>query len=468
MNSSINSIDPSVSLHADSLIQKLTHNVTISENIGEETIFVVGPKYNVTFSEYGLPNINWYVNVSGQASSGAITGSSYTDSLTNGSYSYSIATVNKTYSATGGPLIVSGQNLSVSVLFNRVLYNQTFAETGLPLGIMWYLNISGQHTLSSSTSTITTALINGSYNYTAATVDKKYSAKQRALLVNGSNATHTVTFTSVTYLITFIATSFPTNSTWYVNLSDGLSNSSTTSKITFKLQNGSYTYKVAISNKIYAPYDYGRVLSFTVQGSNLTLSNFQFFPVDYLVSFNEYGLPNGTAWFLNLTNLSVSGPITKTSSRYVLHNGTYRYTVSTLDKNYRAKGGSFIVNGGSDIVNVTFVPVEYEVTFTENGLPAGTDWNVTFNGVTKNTTGTELSFIVMNGSYGFSLGNISGFSEKLNSSTVRVSGHNINETIQFTANKGGLPSKLFWEIIVGAVVGLITFAAVFGLQRKRR
>ena len=34
----------------------------------------------------------------------------------------------------------------------------------------------------------------------------------------------------------------------------------------------------------------------------------------------------------------------------------------------------------------------YNITFTQSGLPAGTLWSVTFNGTTRSSTGSTITF----------------------------------------------------------------------------
>jgi hypothetical protein len=77
-------------------------------------------KYTVTFTESGLPSgATWYVNITGQPSSGPISGTSYLASLSNGSYSYTITTANKQYttSQSSGSVTVNGASKSMSLTF---------------------------------------------------------------------------------------------------------------------------------------------------------------------------------------------------------------------------------------------------------------------------------------------------------------------------------------------------------------
>jgi hypothetical protein len=60
---------------------------------------------------------------------------------------------------------------------------------------------------------------------------------------------------------------------------------------------------------------------------------------------------------------------------------------------------------GPTTVDASFAINTYTVTFTETGLPAGTAWNVTFNGETVSSTGSQIVLAnVTSGAYSWSMG----------------------------------------------------------------
>ncbi len=82
--------------------------------------------YGVTFTETGLPSgTTWYVNLTGAASSGPLTASTYTVSLTNGLYSYTASSTDKTYHSVTGTLSVNGHSSSVTVKFSTTSTTST-------------------------------------------------------------------------------------------------------------------------------------------------------------------------------------------------------------------------------------------------------------------------------------------------------------------------------------------------------
>ncbi len=64
-------------------------------------------------------------------------------------------------------------------------------------------------------------------------------------------------------------------------------------------------------------------------------------------------------------------------------------------------------NGGNIVVGGDHAPLLpysiYKVTFTETGLPSGTQWNVTLNGIEETTTGTKITFWDPSGLYAFAV-----------------------------------------------------------------
>ncbi|MGC8701331.1 MAG: DUF7619 domain-containing protein, partial [Thermoplasmata archaeon] len=119
----------------------------------------------------------------------------------------------------------------------------------------------------------------------------------------------------------------------------------------------------------------------------------------YTITFTESSLPEGTSWSVTLngvTKISTTNTIT-----FNKPNGTYSYTVATSNREYAPiqYSGSFSVNGSNMTINIKFILVTYSIIFTESGLPSGTTWSVTLNGVIHNSTTNMIIFSEPNGSY---------------------------------------------------------------------
>jgi len=92
-------------------------------------------------------------------------------------------------------------------------------------------------------------------------------------------------------------------------------------------------------------------------------------------------------------------------------------------------GGNIVV-GGDHRPLVTFSL--YRVTFHETGLPSGTPWSVTLNGITESSTGASISFWDPNGTYAFTVGSVSGYTPHPSLGAVLVSGVNQSLLITWT------------------------------------
>jgi len=80
-----------------------------------------------------------------------------------------------------------------------VAYLARFTETGLPFGTPWFVNITGQSSLVTTSSSISTLLADGSYSYTVASANQGYGAPSNSFAVSGAPVVLTIGFTVVTH-----------------------------------------------------------------------------------------------------------------------------------------------------------------------------------------------------------------------------------------------------------------------------
>jgi thermopsin len=170
-----------------------------------------GPAHAVRFTESGLPlsqGFQWSLSVAGQVPASSTT-HSITMRLPDGTYAYSISS-SSTYpnyggtSSTGysptpatGSFTVDGGSVTKAVQFSPTLWSVTFVETGLPHGRSWQVTIiggAGAVSLSSSNSTITFRLVNGTYGYVIAHVPGFTTTPTGSFLVWGTALTLEVAF----------------------------------------------------------------------------------------------------------------------------------------------------------------------------------------------------------------------------------------------------------------------------------
>ena len=192
---------------------------------------------------------------------------------------------------------------------------------------------------------------------------------------------------------------------------------------------------------------------------------------EYTVTFTESGLPSGTSWsvtFNGLTQSSTGSSITFPS----ISPGTYNYTV-TAPGGYSASPsiGSVTVSTSNVTVAIAFSQQTYSVTFTETGLPSGTQWSVTLNGKTETSTTNTISFVEPNGTYSFTIASINGYSVSQSSGSITVNGTNISQNITFkpvTTTTSPSSNDYLIYIITAIVVIAAAIGAVVAMGRKKK
>ncbi len=438
-------------------------NVYVSTyDTGSLSILSQGTGYPLSFKESGLPaGTGWSVTTNG-ISQGSNT-SSISTIEPNGTYAYTVGAVSGyTASPSSGSATVNGVSQTVAITFTpstSATYAVTFSESGLPSGTTWSVTLNSQ-TLSSTTSTITFSEPNGTYSYTVGAVSG-YTASPSSgtVTVNGAPPTVAITFTpstSATYAVTFSESGLPPGTSWSVTL-NGQTLSSGTSTILFSEPNGTYSYTVgAVSGYTVSPSS-GSV---SVNGASQTVA-IAFTPTSYLVWFTETGLPAGTSWSatLNAQTLTSTGSTITFSET----DGGYAYTVGSVN-GYIASpsSGTVAVNGASQTVYIAFNPstaATYPVTFSEAGLPAGTNWSVALGGSMSSSTSSTVTFHVVNGSYAFTVGNVPGYTASPLSGSLTVNGAPVSQPITFSHlppdqysvvfTEFGLPSGTTWLVTLG-------------------
>ncbi len=265
----------------------------------------------------------------------------------------------------------------------------------------------------------------------------------------------------------FLAVGLPGGTSWTV-VFNGTSQSTASNSLIFSTrtaaQNVSLDYSVvAPSGWTVAPAS-GSV---ETNGSPL-LVVLDFAPVTYPVAFTQSGLAAGTPWSVTVNGTTISSD--SGSASLSLPNGTYNYTVNpTAGYTVAPSSGTLVVASAGNTTALLFSAVEYTVDFTEHGLPEGTVWSVTFDGVTKTLPSATISFAIANGSYQYSVGNVSGYSLVGGSGSQEVAGPGASVQVAFTANSTsgfGTGSGLFWVLV--AVIAILAVALVAAVLMGRK
>jgi hypothetical protein len=198
-------------------------------------------EFSVSFTETGLsPGTSWSVTLANVTLTSNLSLIAF--GAEDGSYTYTIGPVpGWTTSTYSGSISVNGTNRSVPVDWMRT-YAVSVSETGLPEGEGWWMDVPALYpSLLTPTPTLTLTLPNGTYPYTAETVDTNYSTVAGAFTVSGQPISVQVRFSRATYLVTFAESGLPSGTYWEVTL-NGTSMTGPNSLSFGGLPNGTYGF----------------------------------------------------------------------------------------------------------------------------------------------------------------------------------------------------------------------------------
>jgi len=206
------------------------------------------------------------------------------------------------------------------------------------------------------------------------------------------------------YFTNWTESGLPGGTPWsvYVYGGEGLG-SSTTSKISVLWQNGTWPFAIYVTGDYTATPASGTIV---VSGADLKV-HIRFAPTKHTVRFNETGLPHGTDWSVTVGATTHSSK--SKSIAFNLPDGNYSYSVANVANYSRNASGTFSVDGGNVTVTEVFTLVKYAVTFSESGLHTGKKWSVKIGSVTRSSYTDQLGFNLRNGTYSYSVGNVSGY-----------------------------------------------------------
>ncbi len=340
-------------------------------------------------------------------------------------------------------------------------YMVTFTGIGLPAGASWSITVDGNNTLSSTGTSITFSLPNGSHTFEVNNpINYIADPASGVVFVYGATGTQYITFTLLEYSVTFAQTGLPSGSSWAVNLS-GEVKTSTGDNIIFSKDNGSYNYTIT-GPANYAPSPAnGKAV---VYGENVTV-NVAFASTLHRITFNFNGDTADTSWTLKFAGDSYT--VTASSLALVRENGLYTYSIET-EKEYSATPatGSVLVVDGDSAVNVSIQLKTYTVTFEHVGIDTGTPWKVTFDGQTLNSNSSTITFVVPAGNYSYTISDVNGYTTSSNGGTVNVASQDQYISVPFSKNPDVWTGPLL--IIAGAAIGIAAGIGIGMVYVRRR
>ncbi len=212
--------------------------------------------------------------------------------------------------------------------------------------------------------------------------------------------------------------------------------------------NGSYSHETWVLNTSTMHW---KMLSTSSNPGNLAFASLNYFSFNNLYvlygGVNSQNVPQNSTWVFsnnNWINMNLASPIAQ-----------YGQTVDTLSAN-----NTLILFGGangqeSSNYTYAFLNNTYNwAEFIESGLPNGASWGITLNGVTHTTTSNYTEFLLMAGTYSYSVVAPSGYTG---------SGVNITMYASFITNSVSFsktPTFFYYTygLIAGIIIVIIAYA----------
>lgn len=305
-----------------------------------------GSSYVVTFYETGLAkNTTWSISINSVA---FVTNTSRIKaSVPVGTQDY-IVSVPTNYSGPRyGNFTVVNSPLNVSLTYQ---YNcpVLIRETGLPVGALWWTNVtnsSGTQSYFTRGPTLNWTAFPGKYLYSVGTASAGYGPTNSSgqYLLSPTGYRGSVTFLRAQYRINFTTRGLPTGSAWVLNLTapNGTVQQDTMTVPTLSLLGPAGTYLFIVSA---AGYTASPSSGWVTAGPQNVSQTILFQPVRTPVAFAESGLAPGGRWWVNLTALNgsrVSGTSTGSWVNFSLPTGTYSFLVNAGGFAATPASGSF-------------------------------------------------------------------------------------------------------------------------------
>jgi Divergent InlB B-repeat domain len=401
----------------------------------------VSEAYRVNFTETNLPSgTSWSVTVNGVVASSSSP--TITVNETNGAYTFTVLSpisggAGAQYVATpsSGTYSVASAPVSVAITYT-IQFELT--TTVAPAGAGSVYPSGGWFNESASVNLSALAGAGHAFADWVGSGAGSYSGTSNpATVTMSSPLTEQAQFsTLVTFLVTFTESGLPTGTSWTVVL-NGLSNASTTAALTFNEPNGSYSFFTGsvVSGSSGTRYVASPTTgTFHLSGAVITESISYVTQFELSTSISPAGAGSvfpSTGWFNASSYANLSA----------LAGGGHAFSSW-------AGSGSGSYSGPSNPAPVHMLGpvteealfstvVTFAVTFTETGLPQGSSWKVTLNGVENSSTGASLTFNEPNGSYSFVTdGVIPGavgtqYVSNPSSGSFDLSGTSVGETIAY-------------------------------------
>lgn len=210
-----------------------------------------------------------------------------------------------------------------------------------------------------------------------------------------------------------------------------------------------------------------------VYSSNISIgkgqsANLQLSKITVLENFSSHLAPSNFTWYvlINGSNYSTS----QKSIVLYLPYGNYTYMVGSNYPSIPITNGAGTIDATSAFTNTTifFAMSSYKVSFDSSGLNQGLSWSVVVHNISSKTAPFNISieFYLPNGSYSFSITNVSGYLISSNATgSFQVNGSALLINITFSPISqplGKVPDgKLIGYIAPAIIISAIAVTALY-------
>ncbi len=407
----------------------VTQNITFNEPPGQ---------YTVTFAEKGIARgLTFAVTFNSTLYSTNVFGGTTSIVVLHilpKSYPWNTTLIG--YSATpgSGTLNVATMNMLQNITFAPIPgeYAVQFAGFG---PTTWTVTFNGTLYTTSSYIISVGGMHNGTYAYSVGAVSgwEPTTNASGVVTVAGAGVTVFINWTQVVpgfYGVMFDQTGIHGGIAWSVFF-NGTTQLGTGPTMAFIAPGGTLPYTVTAPAGYLASPSSGNV---TVSASTAPVQIT--FRAVFTVAFTEVNLPSGTNWSVTLNGMTVHST-TPTLGFGPYINGTYSFTIPMVDRYAPANTTGSVTISGTNVgplsVVFTFVPMQYAVTFTAVGLPAGTSWSVNNSATTVTApAGTPIVFNEPNTTFLYTVANVAGYSISPASGSITVQGGPASQQVNFT------------------------------------
>jgi len=172
----------------------------------------------------------------------------------------------------------------------------------------------------------------------------------------------------------------------------------------------------------------------------------------YQVIFHKDGLPQGMNWTISFGNQVRSS---RGDIMFYAMSGQHLFRVQPIN-GYRASEYNVFVNVTNSSINeyINWTRGYYSVYFNAENIKNGTGWSVTVNGLTESSNTSQIYFALQNGSYDYSVGNVSNYTDEYSFGTFDVQGEPVFIDVNFiplmniTFFMSGLNNGQLWSVTI--------------------